>query len=53
MTWGGGQEARIPGAGIMYTPEDFDRSKALFLNQVPAVFPEGDGIPPIFLPTQA
>jgi hypothetical protein len=53
MMWGGVQEAVIPGAGIMYTSEDFDRSKAPFLNQVPAVFPEGHGIPPIFLPAQA
>jgi hypothetical protein len=51
--WRAGVDARVPGAGIVYTPEDYDRSQNKFLNKVPAVLPDNDGIPEIFLAAQA
>jgi hypothetical protein len=51
--WKSGQEVRVPGAGIIYTLEGFDRSTIAFLDQVPAVLPKDDGIPELFLAAQA
>lgn len=51
--WRSSRDARIPGAGIIYTPEGFDRSNTAFLKQIPAVLPRDDGVPPIFLVPQA
>ncbi|KAF2824405.1 hypothetical protein CC86DRAFT_371750 [Ophiobolus disseminans] len=53
LKWSSAHEATIPGAGIVYTPEGFDRSKLAFLNQLPAVLPKDDGVPTIFLAAQA
>lgn len=52
-TWSSALDARVSGAGIVYTPEGFDRSQIAFLNQVPAVLPKDDGIATIFLAAQA
>jgi hypothetical protein len=53
MTWRSGQDARVPGAGIVYTPEGYDRSRSSFFNIAPAVFPKDDGVTRIFLAPQA
>jgi hypothetical protein len=53
LLWRSGQVARIPGQGIIYTPEGFDRSQAAFLKQVPAVLPKDDGVPTMFLAAQS
>lgn len=49
LLWRSGQVVRIPGKGIIYTPEGFDRSQATFLKQLPAVLPKDDGIPTMIL----
>lgn len=53
MTWKSGQELRLPGAGVVYTPQGLERSQIDFLNRVPAVFPRDDGIPQIFVTAQS
>ncbi|KAH7087073.1 hypothetical protein FB567DRAFT_602646 [Paraphoma chrysanthemicola] len=53
MTWKSGQELRFPGAGVVYTPRGFERSQLDFLKRVPAVFPQDDGIPQIFVTAQS
>ncbi|KAF2827407.1 hypothetical protein CC86DRAFT_466185 [Ophiobolus disseminans] len=51
--WTSGQDMKVPAAGVVYTPEGYDRLKLAFLNQVPAMLPQDDGIPEIFLTAQA
>ena len=53
ITWRNALDARIPGQGIMYTPERFDRSQHAFLDKVPNVFPKDDGITRTFMTAQA
>jgi hypothetical protein len=53
LSWNSRQDAKVPGAGIVYTPEGFDRSQMAFLSQVPAVFPKDDGVTEIFITAQA
>jgi hypothetical protein len=52
-SWINRQDAKVPGADIVHTPEGFDWSQTAFLNQVPTVFPQTDIIPTIFLVAQA
>lgn len=51
-SWRAEQDARVPGAGIIYTPKDYDRSRHKFLDKVPAALRNEDGIPRIFLAVQ-
>lgn len=53
VVWRSRAEARIPGVGIVYTPEGFDRSQTAFLNKLPVVLPRNEGVPPLFLVPQA
>jgi hypothetical protein len=53
VTWQYALDARVPGQGIVYTPEGFDRSQIPFLEKLPAVFPKDDGISRLFLTAQA
>lgn len=53
ITWLNALDARIPGQGIVYTSEGFDRSKHPFLEKVPVVLPQDDGVDRIFLTAQA
>ncbi|KAF3049529.1 hypothetical protein E8E11_009958 [Didymella keratinophila] len=53
VTWTNALDARIPGQGIVYTPEGFDRSQHPFLEKLPVVFPKDDGVNRMFLTAQA
>lgn len=53
LKWASAQLTMIPGVGVAYTRENFDRSKVAFLNKLPVVLPEDDGIPTIFLTPQS
>lgn len=53
VAWRNAMDARIPGQGIVYTPERFDRSQHTFLNKVPTVLPKDEGIPRMFMTAQA
>jgi hypothetical protein len=53
LLWRSVQAARVPGQGIIYTPEGYDRSKSAFLGQLPALLPKDDGIPLMFLAAQS
>ncbi|KAI4664254.1 uncharacterized protein J4E79_003756 [Alternaria viburni] len=44
--------ARVFGHGAVYTPENFDRSKTEFLNNVPVILPNTESIEEIFLTAQ-
>ncbi|KAI9767516.1 MAG: hypothetical protein M1839_004476 [Geoglossum umbratile] len=44
--------ARVPAKGVIYTPPGFDRSPS-FLQNFPNVLPGDDGVPEIFLTSQA
>jgi hypothetical protein len=53
VTWRNALDARIPGQGIVYTPERVDRSQLAFLKKVPTVLPKDDGLTRMFMTAQA
>jgi hypothetical protein len=53
VTWVNALDARIPGQGIVYTPEGFDRVQHSYLEKLPVVLPRDDGINRVFLTAQA
>jgi hypothetical protein len=53
VNWKYALDARIPGQGIMYSPEGFDRAEHDYLGKVPNVFPTEDGVSRMFLTAQA
>jgi hypothetical protein len=53
ITWKNALEARIPGHGALYTAQDYDRSQASYLDEVPVVLPADDGMSEVFLSAQA
>lgn len=53
VSWKNALDARVPGQGVVYTPEGFDRSQHPFLEKLPVVFPKDDGVSRIFLTAQA
>ncbi|EON97701.1 hypothetical protein UCRPA7_7042 [Phaeoacremonium minimum UCRPA7] len=53
LTWQYALDARVPGQGIVYTPEGVDQSRHTFLQKLPVVLPKDDGVSRIFLSAQA
>lgn len=53
LSWQYALDARVPGQGIVYTPEGADRSQPAFLQKLPTVLPKDDGVSKIFLSAQA
>jgi hypothetical protein len=53
VNWEYSLDAHIPGQGIMYSPEGFDRSEHDYLRTVPNVFPKDDGVSRMLLTAQA
>jgi len=53
LSWKSGQDIKVPGAGIVYTPKGFDRKDFAFLNKLPTTFPRDQGVPTIFITAQA
>ncbi|KAK2791462.1 hypothetical protein FQN53_002571 [Emmonsiellopsis sp. PD_33] len=51
--WATSAPVRIPGLGVMYTKPDLVRSNYDYLNNYPNNFPADDGIPELFLTSQA
>ncbi|KAL5042457.1 hypothetical protein BDW71DRAFT_190104 [Aspergillus fruticulosus] len=51
--WRAGGPLKLPGAGIVYTPLELDRSKYAYLSESPNRLPTDDDVPDIFLASQA